>query len=342
MWLYRRLFLAGLRLLNRSRRDLVLENLVLRQQLAVYARAPRRTPLQSADRRFWSTVARGWPGWRRHVHVVEPATVVRWHRPAWRRYWRWRSRARRPGRPRIPAETRVLIIRLATENPRWGAQRIADELRALGIDVSRATVDRYRPPRAPSPSWRTFLRVHAPHIWAADFFTVQTLTCRTLYVFVVVTHERRQLVHWNVTAHPTASWVWQQMIEPTPWNTRPRFLIRDRDASYGGAFVPRAARLGIRTILTPVRAPKANAIAERVIGTLRRECLDHVIVLSERHLRGLLREYVGYYNASRPHRALDGAAPDGPRAVVIPVGRRELQSRSVLGGLHHTYRWRAA
>ena len=223
-----------------------------------------------------------------------------------------------------------------------GAQRIVYELRALGIDVSRATVDRYRPPRSPSPSWRTFLRVHAPHIWAADFFTVQTLTFRTLYVFVVVTHERRQLVHWNVTAHPTAPWVWQQIIEATPWNLRPRHLIRDRDMSYGGTFVPRAARLGIRTILTPVRAPKANAIAERVIGTLRRECLDHVIVLGERHLRGLLREYVGYYNATRPHRALDGPAPDGRRAVVIPVGRRELAARPILGGLHHEYSWRAS
>ena len=194
MCLYLRLFLVGLRLLGWSRRDLLLENLVLRQQLAVYTRAPRRTPLQPADRRFWSTVARGWAAWRRHVHVVEPATVVRWHRTAWRRYRRWRSRARHPGRPRIAAETRALIIRLATENPRWGAQRIVYELRVLGIDVSRATVDRYRPPCSPSPSWRTFLRLHAPHIWAADFFTVQTLTLRTFYVFVVVTHERRHLV----------------------------------------------------------------------------------------------------------------------------------------------------
>ena len=342
MWLYLRLFVLGLRILGRSRRDLILENLVLRQQLAVYERVPRRAPLRPADRRFWSTIARGWVGWRRHVHLVEPATVVRWHRTAWRRYWHWKSRGPRPGRPRIDAETRALIDRLATDNPRWGAQRIVYELRALGIDVSRATVNRYRPPRAPSPSWRTFLRLQARHIWAADFFTVQTLTFRTLYVFFLISHDRRQIVHWNVTAHPTAPWVWRQIIQATPWNTHPRFLIRDRDTIYGGDFVAKAARLGIRTIVTPVRAPTANAIAERVVGTLRRECLDHVIILGERQLRGLLREYVHHYNATRPHRALDGEAPDGPRTVLMPIGPRQLVARPILGGLHHAYHWRAA
>jgi transposase InsO family protein len=342
MWLYFRLFVFGLQILGRSRRDLILENLVLRQQLAVYERVPRRAPLRPADRRFWSTVARGWVGWRRHVHLVEPATVVRWHHTAWRRYWHWKSRDPRRGRPRIDAETRALIDRLATDNPRWGAQRIVYELRTLGIDVSRATVNRYRPSPTPSPSWRTFLRLQAPHIWAADFFTVQTLTFRTLYVFFVISHDRRQIVHWNVTAHPTAPWVWQQIIQATPWNTHHHFLIRDRDTSYGGNFIPKAAGLGIRTILTPVHAPKANAIAERVIGTLRRECLDHVVIFGERHLRGLLREYVPHYNGTRPHRALDGETPDGPRTMPIPIGHRQLVAHPILGGLDHAYHWGAA
>ena len=204
--------------------------------------------------------------------MVEPDTVVRWHRSAWRAYWRWKSR-RGPGRPHIPAEWQRLILRIATEHPRWGAVRIVGELRALGCEVSARTVSRYRQQalrRPPSQSWRTFLRNHASSIWAADRFTVQTLTFRTLSVFVVIDHDRRRIRHWNVTEHPNAPWIWRQMIEATAWGQQPGFLIRDRDRSYGGDFIARARRLGIETILTPVRAPNANAIAERVIGTLRR------------------------------------------------------------------------
>ena len=188
--------------------------------------------------------------------MVEPDTVVRWHRSAWRAYWRWKSR-RGPGRPHIPAEWQRLILRIATENPRWGAVRIVGELRALGCDVSARTVSRYRQQALrgpPSQSWRTFLRNHASSIWAADRCTVQTLTFRTLYVFVVIDYGRRRIRHWNVTEHPIAPWIWRQMI---------------------------ARRIGIETILTPVRVPNANAIAERVIGTLRHECLDHVIAVAD-------------------------------------------------------------
>ncbi len=215
--------------------------------------------------------------------MVEPDTVVRWHRSAWRAYWRWKSR-RRSGRPHIPAEWQRLILRIATEHPRWGAVRIVGELRALGFEVSARTVSRYRRQalrRPPSQSWRTFLRNHAPSIWAADLCTVQTLAFRTLYVLIVIDHDRRRIRHWNVTEHPNAPWIWQQMIEATAWGQQPGFLIRDRDRSYGGDFIARARRLGIETILTPVRAPNANAIAERVIGTLRHECLDHVIAVAD-------------------------------------------------------------
>ena len=233
---------------------------------------------------------------------------------------------------------------MARENRTWGAVRIVGELRALGIEVSASTVRVYRGEalrRPPSPSWRTFLRLHAPQIWAADFFTVQTLTFRTLYVFVVLGHQRREIVYWNVTAHPTAAWVWQQIIEATPWSTTPRFLIRDRDRSYGGDFVRRARAIGIQTVLTPVHAPQANALAERVFGTIRRECLDHLIVLNEAHLRLVLREYVAYYNDARPHRALALEPPAGPRVLAPPSRRASVVGAPVLGGLHHVYDWAA-
>ena len=207
---------------------------------------------------------------------------------------------------------------MARENPTWGAAQILGALQLLEIPVSRTTVRRYRRDalrRPPSPRWRTFLRLHAPQIWATDLFTVQTLTLRTFYVLLVVSHDRRRIEHWTVTRNPNAAWIWRQIIAATPWGTRPRYLIRDRDASYGRDFVARAAALGIRTILTPVRAPQANAIAERCIGTVRRECLDHLIVINERHLRAVLREDVAYYNRNRPHRSLGLEPPDGPRPL---------------------------
>ena len=226
---------------------------------------------------------------------------------------------------------------MARENPRWGAVRIVGALRACGIDVSASTVRVYRWQglrRPPSPQWRTFLRLHAPNIWASDFFTVQTWTFRTLYVFVVISHERRRIEHWNVTDHPRAPWVWRQVIAATAWSRTPRFWIRDRDTCYGGDFVAQAAGIGIRTVLTPVRAPRANSIAERVIGTLRRECCDHLIVRNERHLRRLLSEYVRFYNDDRPHQSLGLDPPNGPQ----PVGSGPIVAEPVLGGLHHVYR----
>jgi transposase InsO family protein len=342
MWFALQMMLRLLRVSGRARQDLVLENLVLRHQLAVLERRGRRPALRDADRRLWSLIAHEWHGWRDHVHIVQPATVVRWHRTAWRRYWSWRSRGGRPGRPRIAIEARAALTQIVQQNPRWGVQRIVGELRALGFAVSATTVRRYRAriPRPPSPTWRTFLRLHAGEIWAADFFTVQTLTFKTVYVFLVISHDRRRLVYWNVTAHPNKAWVWRQVIAATPWNVGPRFLIRDRDRAYGADFVARARRIGIETILTPVRAPQANAIAERVIRTIRQECLDHVIVLNEQHLRRLLAEFVPYYNRSRPHRSLDLEPPDGSRVRVRPPAAR-LTSRPVLGGLHHVYEWAA-
>ena len=333
------LFVGLLARCGRSRQDLLLENFALRHQLAMCERRPH---VRGIDRLLWAHLLRRWSGWRMSLVILHPDTVVRWHRRSWRRFWAWKSRSRRPGRRRIPIEARDLILRLARENPRWGAMRIRAELRMLGYDVSAETVRRYRLQalrRPPSQRWRTFLRNHRDVIWAADFCTVPTLMFGTLYVFFVISHARRRIEFVNVTAHPTAAWTWQQMIEATAWNRRPRYLIRDRDRAYGREFIAQAQRLGIETILTPVRAPQANAVAERWVGTLRRECLNHLIPLNERHLRRLVQEFVAYYNETRPHRTLDLHPPAGPRPLQ-KHGR--VVATPVLGGLHHRYERAAA
>jgi transposase InsO family protein len=338
-WLW--LLLGTSRVLLRDRRALLVENLLLRQQLAVALRARPRPRLRRRDRLFWIVVRRVCADWRRHLALVRPETVVRWHRRGWQLAWWWRSR-RPMGRPRVPAEVRDLIAVMSRDNPLWGTERIRGELRKLGIAVSAGSIRRYRwrtPARPPSQTWHTFLCNHAAQIWAADLFTVPTLTLRTLYVLFFITHDRRELVHLRVTAHPTAAWVWCQLIEATAWGRRPRYVLRDRDAVYGRDFAARAHGVGIETLLTPIRSPKANAVAERVIRSLRHECLDHVLVISERHLDAVLREYVAFYNTERPHRSLAlepplrrGPIPSDPTA---PPGR--VVARPVLGGLHHVY-----
>jgi putative transposase len=295
----------------------------------------RRPRLHSRDRLFWALALRLWRDWRRHLVLVRPETVLRWHRRGWKLVWRWRARTR-GGRPQLNRAVRELIATMARDNPRWGSERIRGELLKLGIAVSRPTIQRYRgrgPAHPPSQSWRTFLANHAHQLWAADLLVVQTLTFKALYVLVLIAHGRRELVHVAVTAHPTAAWLWRQVVEATPWGRRPRFLLRDRDAVYGGACRTKLRALGIEQLLTPVRAPRANAVAERVIGTLRRECLDHLLVLNERHLRSVLAEFVSYYNRQRPHRTLRRETP-------LPVSRSPtgpIRVRPVLGGLHHVY-----
>jgi len=236
----------------------------------------------------------------------------------------------------VSAEVRELIATMSQDNRLWGTERIRGELLKLGIAVSNRSIRRYRwhgPVRSPSQTWRTFLANHAHHLWAADLLTVQTLAFKTLYVLVFIAHGRRELVHVNVTANPTAAWVWRQVIEATPWGRKPRHLLRDRDAVYGRDFRARADRIGIDAIATPIRAPKANAVVERVIGTLRRECLDHLIVLDEQHLAWVLREFVAYYNQERSHRTVHLETPEPRvRPALGPVG-----SRPVLNGLHHIY-----
>jgi transposase InsO family protein len=331
-WLLTTTILAWLR----PRQDLVLENLLLRHQLAVLTRPTRTRPrarLRHGDKLLWMLARRWCAGWRDHLVIVTPDTVVRWHRQGWCLFWRWTSPSR-GGRPHLSPEVRDLIRSMSRENRSWGTERIRGELLKLGIVVSNRSIRRYRwrgPGRPSSQTWRTFLANHRHQLWAADLFTVPTLAFKMLYVLVFIAHGRRELVHVNVTANPTAAWAWRQVIEATPWGTKPRHLLRDRDAVYGRDFRARAERVGIDAIATPIPSPRANAIAERVIGTPRREGIDHLIVLDEQHLASVPAGFVHYSNEERPHRTLELQTPElRPRPTAGPI-----RSRPVLRGLHH-------
>ena len=322
----------------RDRASLQLEIVALRHQLEVLQRDRRgRIRFSPLDRAFWSLLFRFWSGCVDAVVIVKPDTIVRWHRQGFRFYWTWKSRPRKRGRPRITVEIRELIRRMSRENPMWGAPRIHGELLRLGIEVSQATVSKYmtRHRKPPSQSWRAFLRSHAGCAVGADFFVVPTLTFRILFVFVILHHARRHIVHVNVTAHPTSQWTAQQIREAFPWETAPRFLIRDRDRTYGKVFCSRLRSMHIEEVRIAPRSPWQNAHVERVIGSIRRECLDHVVVLSESHLRRLLRSYLDYYHRTRTHLSLDKDCPE-PRPVQPPDQGRIVALPKV-GGLHHRY-----
>ncbi len=325
----------------RTQRELALENLALRQQVAVWKVRQPRPQLTTTDRIFWVVLSRLWKNWRSSLQVVRPETVVRWHRQGFRRYWAWKSR-RRWGRPAIGRDLRDLIRQMSRANPLWGAPRIHGELLKLGLTVSQATVSKYmvRPRRPPSQAWRTFLKNHTADLIALDFFTVPTATFRVLFVLVVLTHSRRRLVHFNVTEHPTAEWTARQLLEASALEEGPRYLIRDRDQVYGERFSHQARMLDIQEAVIAPRSPWQNAYAERVIGSIRRECLDHVVVIGERHLREILLKYVDYYNGTRTHLSLSKDAPK-PRTVQLPSQGRVVKVPRV-GGLHHEYRRRAA
>jgi transposase InsO family protein len=284
--------------LFKSRRRLEVENLFLRHQLNVtLRRAPRRVRLGLGDRALMIWMTRMWPSLLGLTRVVQPATILRWHRCGFRAYWRWKSRTR-PGRPRVERELRDLIRRMSEENPLWGAPRIHGELLKLGFKVAESTVSKYMMRRRgpPSQTWRTFLRNHAEAIAAIDLCVVPTLTFELLFAFLVMGHGRRQLLWFAVTRNPTAEWLAQQIVQAFPWNTAPTYLVRDNDGAYGQAFTRRLRTMGIRDRPTSPRSPWQNPYAERLIGTLRRECLDHVLIFGEQHLRRLLALYSSYYN----------------------------------------------
>ncbi len=328
--------------LVRSRPALVAENAFLRQQLLVLRRGIKRPRCTPADRALLVLLASRLRAWRQALLIVQPDTLLRWHRALFRRHWRRKSRTAR--RAKVPTETIALIREMAVANRLWGAERIRGELLKLGIRVAKTTVQRHmraaRPPRpcGSGQTWAAFLRNHADETWACDFLPVTDLLFHPLYAFFVVALGSRRVVHVGITRHPTDVWVAQQLREATPFDQRPRYLIRDRDSKYGPVFTRIAASTGIVERRTAYRTPQQNATCERFLGSVRRDCLDHVLVLGEGHLRRVLREYAGYFNQHRPHQGRQDQVPDAPAGgPPQPVQSGTICTLAVLGGLHHAY-----
>ena len=317
-----------------------LENLFLRKQLEIAERSSPKLKIKPTDRFFLAFLIDLYNSWREALLVVQPETVIRWHRQSFRVFWKWKSRST-PGRPAIPQTQINLIKQMATDNPLWGAPRIHGEMLKLGFDISESTVLRYMPKKAPRTTrqrWKTFLKNHSSHIASLDFLVVPTITFRLLYVIVFLSHDRRRIIHFNVTAHPTAHWSAQQLRNAFCDHEPPRFLLRDRDAKFGEMFTDTVTALGIEPLLTAYKSPWQNGYAERLIGSIRRECLDHVIILNETHLRGILEQYVRYYNAQRTHLGINKDSPE-PREVQTDG---QIDKVAVVNGLHHFYYRRAA
>jgi transposase InsO family protein len=313
---------------------LAAENAALRQQLIVLQRQVRgRAQLTNSDRLFFIQLYRWFPSALKAMTIMRPETVMRWQRAGFRRYWRWKWR-NPGGRPKIAADLRALIRQMSIENWLWGAPRIHGELLKLGFAVAQSTVAKYMATGGPrGQSWGTFLRNHMPHIAAMDLFVVPTISFDLLYVLVIVRLARREIVWINVTSHPTAQWIAQQITEAFPWNEAPRYLIRDQDKIYGVAVTRRLRAMGIRDKPIAAGSPWQNGFVERLIGTIRRECVDHIVALSEQHLRRFVKSYASYYNTARTHRSL---AKDTP--VSRPVQRiGRIVSNALVGGLHHQY-----
>jgi hypothetical protein len=340
------LLVSLLRNAFRSRHALLLENLALRQQLAVLARSERRPSITPLDRLFWVGLRHACRSWRDLVVIVQPETVVAWHRALWRGYWRLGSRRRR-GRPRTSAELRALIRRMAREN-RWGAPRMHGELSKLGFRVSERTISRYLRTLRPrgergGQSWKTFLSNHRDVLAAMDFLVVPTATFRLRYVLMILHHDRRRVLHCNVTEHPASAWVCQQLRAAFPGDAElPKYLLMDRDAIFSKRVSATVRSFGVKPLRTGFQSPWHNGACERLIGSIRRELLDRVIVLSEAHLRRLLRNYVAYYHADRTHLILEKDTPDTRPITARPSAAARVVALPRVGGLHHRYVWRAA
>jgi transposase InsO family protein len=327
----------------RTRRDLLLENLALRQQLAVLARRRPQPRFSNGDRFLWITLRRLWPGWRKALILVQPDTVIRWHRAGFKLYWKWISRSKvRVGRRSMSKEIRELIFRIVAENPTWGAPRIHGELRMLGFDISERTVLRWmrKAPRSSEPSkrWAAFLSNHREVIAAMDFFTVPTITFGILYCFFVIAHDRRRILHCHVTKHPTSAWVIQQLREAFPYDSAPRYLVFDHGANFNDAVIDTVKSFGIQPKRTSFQSPWQNGVAERFVGNCRRDLLDQVIVLHERHLKRLMNEYIRYYHEDRTHLGLAKETPASRNREINLGSDPKIISIPRLGGLHHRYR----
>jgi putative transposase len=339
-------FLTCLGAFFRSRYNLSLEILALRQQLGVLKRKNPRPGLKIRDRIFWILLRRLWPAWSNVLVIVRPETVVAWHRAGFRLFWRLRSRPKSPGRPKIDAEVRTLIRRMVKENSTRGTPRIHGELLKLGFDVSERTVSRYIrrlfPPEQARKLWATFLRNHREVITAMDFFTVPTLDFRILYCFFVIEHGRCRILHFNVTEHPTGSWIVQQLREAFPGSCPYRYAILDGDAKFGHEVTDVLTTLGMNPVRISPASPWQNGVAERWVGSCRRELFDHLIVLNDVHLRRLIRDYISYYHADRIHDSLEKDTPAMRPVSSKPDQSARLVSLRRIGGLHHRYDWRPA
>ena len=330
--------------LKRSRRDLIIENAMLRQQLIVLNRQVKRPKLTQADRLRLVLLAKFTGFWQQALHIVQPDTLLRWHRDLFRIYWRRKSKSKHR-KPRISSEIIGLIKQIARNNLLWGAERIRGELLKLGIKISKRTIQKNMAKfsRNSSQSWDTFLKNHASQIWACDFTVAHDLLFHPLYIFVIIELHTRRIVHAAVTRSPTDLWTAQQLRQATPWGKQPKYLIRDHDSKYGNHFA--AVASSIKILKTPVRAPRANSFCERFIGSLRRECLDHMFILHRKQLHRIVQEYVHFYNSHRPHQGIGQQIPDcfengnNPWPVSHPETRATVISTPVLGGLHHHYAW---
>ena len=323
--------------LTRSRTDLIVENALLRQQLIVLNRQIKRPQLTNPDRFHLVLLAHFTKFWKQSLHIVQPETLLRWHRELFRIYWRRKSQ----GKPKTSTETIALIRKMAKENQLWGAERIRGELLKLGIEVSKRSIQKYMPKdrkeHSSSHIWATFLKNQASEIWACDFTVVNDWLFRQWYIFVVLELKTRRIVHTGVTKYPADEWAAQQLREATPWGKGPKYLIRDRDKKYATHFSTVADATGIKELKTPYRTPQANGICERFIGSLRRECLDHILIHDGKHLERVVKEYTIYFNQERPHQGIGQRIPNQyelPKSKSIS-GR--IKSKAILGGLHHSY-----
>ncbi len=325
-----------------TRASLRLENLALRHQLTVYQRSAVKPRIQSVDRVFWSWLSRVWSGWRGALAFVQPRTIITWQRKRFRDHWARLSEKRKPGRPPVSPEIRQLIRRMSKANPHWGSPRIVGELEKIGITVAKSTVEKYmvRKRKPPSLTWRAFLSNHAKDLVSIDFFVVPTVRFEVLFVLIVLARHRRRIVHFGVTQHPTAEWTAQQIVNAFPWDEAPSYLLRDRDSIYGAHFRKRVKNMGIEEVLIAARSPWQNPFVERVIGSIRRDCLDHAIVFSQEHLRRILRSYFAYYHDWRTHLSLSMDCPE-PRAVQ-PAKAGDIIEIPEVGGSHHHYERRTA
>ena len=333
--------------LARSKSELMLQNALLRQQLIVLQRHDKRPTLTWRDRSVMVLLASKLRSWKEALIIVQPNTLLRWHRDLFRRIWRHKSKPKQKrGRKPLTEENIALIKRMAKENLSWGAERIRGELLKLQIEVSKSTIQKYmnqvrEPADSSQQTWSTFLRNHATQIWACDFVHTYDLFFRSIFVFVIIELGSRRLVHFGVTRNPTDAWIAQQLRNATPFSQGPRFLIRDNDRKYGASFARVAKGARIDVLRTPYGAPKANAICERFLGSVRRECLDFFLILGERHLHRVMKEYQAYFNDARPHQGIEQRIPCQPDRPSEPKPGAKVVSHSLLGGLHHDYCWQA-